>query len=178
MIFKISLTPTSVILRQLFFFSFKGIDIKSFMLLLIKVKTTKLISNLVCCFLHYFQTCSWLIRFVINYRAVINWAHCIIQILRFFNTTMTPLKSTAEVGKTELAAAAENRVYARFGTWNHRSTYNNSPIPFMLSLLDLSSAYLFSSLFPFTIIFKGRNMKFLGMITHNLWNNDYRTFIE
>ena len=29
---------------------------------------------------------------------------------------MTPLKSTAEVGKTELAAAAENRVYARFGT--------------------------------------------------------------
>ena len=149
------------------------------MLLLIKVKTTKLISNLVCCFLHYFQTCSWLIRSVIIYRAVINWAHCIIQILRFFNTTMTPLKKYCGGRKNRtLAAAAENRVYARFGTWNHRSTYNNSPIPFMLSLLDLSSAYLFSSLFPFTIIFKGRNMKFLGMITHNLWINDYRTFIE
>ena len=154
MIFKISLTPTSVILRQLFFFSFKGIDIKSFMLLLIKVKTTKLISNLVCCFLHYFQTCSWLIRSVIIYRAVINWAHCIIQILRFFNITMTPLKYYCGGRNNKMNRRSRKSCICSF--WHLKSSYiSNSPIPFMLSLLDLSFAYLFSSLFPFTIIFRG-----------------------
>ena len=143
MIFKISLTPTSVILRQLFFFSFKGIDIKSFMLLLIKVKTTKLISNLVCSFLHYFQTCSWLIRSVIIYRAVINWAHCIIQIFGFFNITMTPLKTIAEVGTTKWTAEAEIHVYVHFGTWNHR-TYRTLPSP----LCWVCSIYLLLTCFP------------------------------
>ena len=123
MIFKISLTPTSVILRQLFFFSFKGIDIKSFMLLLIKVKTTKLISNLVCCFLHYFQTCSWLIRSVINYRAVIHWAHCIIQILRFFNITMTPLKIYCG-GRNNKTSSRSSRNSCICSFWHLKSSYN------------------------------------------------------